>query len=120
MVNFPCFINVPATGIVNPTSPGKQSLNLKKAPGKSGILIFKMDTCPHCVNAMAALHDWSERSRRPVYVVDAQSPIVGKFVPRITGFPAIYVVDSAGRLVPEAYNGQRTPEGFEQYVRKFE
>lgn len=120
MIGYPCFDKVPEHGISNLQFPGKQALSLKKPTGRGGILFFKMEGCPHCVRAASALHEWSEKTKRVVHMVDSNSSIVKSFSPRIDGFPAIFAVNSAGNIYPKQYTGERTPRGFEEFVRRFD
>lgn len=117
-IEYECFIKVPERGIGNAGQSGKQYLRTKEPPGRAGILIFKMEGCGWCEKAKAALHIWSEKTKRPVYTADSKLSIVGEWVPKIEGFPTIYAVDAKGRIVPGAYDGERTPEGFEKFVTR--
>ena len=116
-----CFYDVPEHGIVNSNKPGQQKLNTvdhKKMTGnKSGILMFKMEGCGHCVKATAELHKLCEKYQRPIFIVDSRSPIVKQFKPDIEGFPTLYIVTGAGDVIQKQYSGERSAAAFENQLR---
>ena len=91
--------------------------------GKNKVVLFHMETCPHCVNMMP---EWDKfkSSASNVEVIDVEAreiennSMLSQHKDKVRGFPTILMLNPSGSEVIDVFQGERTVEGFKKFSNK--
>jgi len=96
------------------------SMKLKKAPGKSGLIAFHANWCGYCVQLSPVYKELSKKSGIKIYAIEVDTPGCKEIFEHymVQGFPSIRYIGGNGKIDTENYYGERDVASMMKYIKE--
>lgn len=96
------------------------SMKLKKAPGKPGLIAFHANWCSFCVQLSPVYKELSKKSGIKIYAIEVDAPNCKEIFEHymVQGFPSIRYISKDGKIDSENYYGERNITSLQKYIKE--